>query len=842
MNDNEEIARSVVPEIVARANQPPHSDTAAADSSPAMRLLAAISEPRIALPLLLAVGAVLFLVNLGGYPLYTKGEPREAVTVFDIVHGGGIILPMRAGVELPSKPLLMHWIAAVFSLIAGAVTAFTVRLPSALFAIAGMLACYGYVRRLYDSTVGFIAALILGTTVQYLQAGTGSRVDMTLTFFLTLAFFEFIMIAEGLTRRRMGLYLAIAFAVLAKGPVGLVLPGLVALIWMIIERRWDLMRSLRLVRGALVVAIIGGGWYAAAIYIGGMSFVRKQLIGENLVRFAGGASFHQGHAHPFFYVELALLMGFLPWTILLIVAAIQSVRRPLAITPRLAYLLTWFIAVLIFYNLAASKRGVYLLAVYPALAAILAIYLKEAVCYSKETLFFTTFAGWTAGGALVSAGALAIVSLAVLAVAPAEMRYFMAFWGIRAPGFVPALQAAVRDRWFSALMIPLAVEVLGFHLWRKPGSLGRLIGVTAGATGCIALAANLVVIPAIANTLSLRGFTMQIINTIGHERVGYLGALDYDIAFYSGMKIPIVHGIDPDLPNYLICWSSMYRSMPERLRQSYVIALKSNPTTLDGADVIVLLRRATLAPAPGSNAVEVRWNSLRDHPASDARAAGSSEIRSSAIYPTAPILFATRSAAWPCRNTPSASASNGSSFAAISAPTIPDSASPIPGVAIPGFPLELIVTLPFASATTECAPFSSTLAPVSFASFVAAPIRLVLTSAALEPSSRAISPGCGVSTSGPAALAAFAGPSAASAFNPSASISIGRAGDAPSRSSHVRRSFVSSFIPAPGPKTIALLPAIRCAIVAAAAPPAKWPSRSAIASVINSACAPATIA
>ena len=56
-----------------------------------------------------------------------------------------------------------------------------------------------YVRRLFDDRVGFLTALILGTTVQYLQAGSGARVDMTLTFFLEIAFFEFILIAEGLT-------------------------------------------------------------------------------------------------------------------------------------------------------------------------------------------------------------------------------------------------------------------------------------------------------------------------------------------------------------------------------------------------------------------------------------------------------------------------------------------------------------------------------------------------------------------------------------------------------------------------------------------------------------------
>ncbi|HVA82338.1 MAG TPA: glycosyltransferase family 39 protein [Candidatus Binataceae bacterium] len=605
MNHHEEIVRTVVPELAAPERGASES-AAARRAMPA--LLATLCEPRFAIPFLLGLGALLYLVNLGGYPLYTKGEPREAVTVFDIVHGGGIILPMRAGIELPSKPLLMHWIAALFSLASGQVTAFTVRLPSAMFAIAGMLICYGYVRRLYDSATALIAALIVGTTAQYLQAGTGSRVDMTLTFFLTVAFFEFILIAEGLTRRRMALYVAISLAILAKGPVGLALPGLAALVWIIIERRWDLLRSLKMVRGAIVVAIIGGGWYVAAICLGGMNFVRKQLLAENLVRFIGGSNFHQGHAHPFFYIELALLIGFMPWTILLGVAALGALRNPRPMNPRLTYLLTWFITVIVFYSIATSKRGVYLMALYPALAAILAIYLTDALADPRPSLRYTTVAGWCAGGALVGAGALAIASLAVLAAAPGEMGYFMAFWGVRAPGFVPALRTAASQRWFAAIAISVGVEWLGFYVWRKPGSIARLIGVTAAAAAAITLAANLIVIPAIANTLSLRGFTMQVLNTIGAERFAYLGALDYDVAFYSGLSVPIVHARDPNLPNYLVCWTAMYRTMPEAVRRNYIIALKSNPTELDGGGVIVLLRRATLAPAPGSNAVEVLFD------------------------------------------------------------------------------------------------------------------------------------------------------------------------------------------------------------------------------------------
>jgi len=165
------------------------------------RRLELLSSPPVAIPIILALGILLFIVNLGGAPLYTKGEPREAVTVYDIVHGGGAILPLRAGVEIPSKPLLMHWCAALISLAAGHVDEWTVRLPSAIFAILGVLACYVYVRRLFGPVEGLASALILGTTLQYLQAGSGARVDMTLTFFMEVAFFEFLLMAEGLTRR-----------------------------------------------------------------------------------------------------------------------------------------------------------------------------------------------------------------------------------------------------------------------------------------------------------------------------------------------------------------------------------------------------------------------------------------------------------------------------------------------------------------------------------------------------------------------------------------------------------------------------------------------------------------
>src|ERR1700678_3188588 len=173
----DDAAKATTPSLVPANPSVIADDTHAVNRQLALRL-ATLTRPAVAIPLLLLVGALLFIVNLGGAPIYTKGEAREAVTVFDIVHGGGIILPMRAGVEIPSKPLMMHWLAALISLAAGGVSAWTVRLPSALLAVAGAVACYLYVRRLFEARGALLAALILFTSVQYLQAGAGSRVDM----------------------------------------------------------------------------------------------------------------------------------------------------------------------------------------------------------------------------------------------------------------------------------------------------------------------------------------------------------------------------------------------------------------------------------------------------------------------------------------------------------------------------------------------------------------------------------------------------------------------------------------------------------------------------------------
>jgi len=551
------------------------------------------AAPRFAIPLLTLLCLSAFFVNLGGYPLYTKGEPREAVTVLDMLKGHSLVsflLPMRAGVEIPSKPLLMHWLIASLALISGGLGEWTIRLPSAILATLGVLCCYLYVRRLFSAATGLFAALILATNFQYLQAAGGARVDMTLTFFMEVAFFEFLMIAEDLTARRLPLYFALALAVLAKGPVGVVLPALVALVFMAVERRLNLLARLDLVKGAIVVGVLAGGWYGAAIMIGGKAFFDKQILAENVYTYLNRAGMNPGHGHPFYFVELALLAGFLPWSLLLPAVIFHLARSDKTRDPRLRYLVIWLAVVLLFYSFAEAKRGVYLLALYPALAAMAGLYLAGELERISTPVCMRILSA--AMGLFFAAAAIAgVIGAALIKLWPDLARKPLAAFDIKASGFVPQLAAAISAHGLAVVAIAAAMIAIGYLLARTAPGPGKFAACTAAGVACLSMVANLYVLPATANTITLRDFAAQAARTIGTAKAAYVFGLNYDVAFYSGMTIPVV-AIDPARwPEYLIVGEDTYKALASRQMRDYLPVLKSGPTYLDGTGNMLLLRR-----------------------------------------------------------------------------------------------------------------------------------------------------------------------------------------------------------------------------------------------------------
>jgi 4-amino-4-deoxy-L-arabinose transferase-like glycosyltransferase len=408
---------------------------------------------------------------------------------------------------------------------------------------------------------------------------------------MEVAFFEFILLAEGMSRRWPVLYLAIALAVLAKGPVGLVLPAGAAVIWVALERRWNLLRALHLWWGALLILVIDGGWYLAASWSAGTAFIQKQILAENLFRFFPSAAFHEGHIHSFLYVEGALIAGFMPWSLILPGAAFRFFKsRDRSRSPRLSYLAVWFLTVLVFYNLARSKRGVYLLALYPALATMAGTWFCDVQSLRGHINRWVRASSLTVGIFFVAAGLSALLALWALFYSPETFHGGLQTLGIKASGFVPALQYSVERYPSIAAVVSLAAVAIGIFLSASRETIQSIFAGVGAGVSIIALGANLVVIPAIADTLSLKPFSAAIGHAVGEESVEFLGGIIYEVAFYSGVPIQVIKPGDRSVATFFVCWKPVYLAMAPEMRRHFVPVVESGPTALDGSGGVLLLK------------------------------------------------------------------------------------------------------------------------------------------------------------------------------------------------------------------------------------------------------------
>jgi 4-amino-4-deoxy-L-arabinose transferase-like glycosyltransferase len=156
--------------------------------------------------------------------------------------------------------------------------------------------------------------------------------------------------------------LVAALGTLAKGPVALVLPGLAAAGLRLARRE---LRSLHVVPVLGAAAALAGLWYAVAFAREGWAFV-DVVARENLLRFLDTEAAETGHAHGAPYLFVLGLVGLLPWT------PIASLALAAPRTPATALAAAWTVTGIVFLALAASKRSVYLLPLYPALALLVA--------------------------------------------------------------------------------------------------------------------------------------------------------------------------------------------------------------------------------------------------------------------------------------------------------------------------------------------------------------------------------------------------------------------------------------------------------------------------------------
>ena len=376
--------------------------------------------PAAAILAIALVIAILTLHRLGAGDVCTGNEAVEGVFVQQMVEHGHLLFPVENGNVPMYKPPLFHWTAVAIDRLFGIrkVTAANLRIPSALYAIAGALLAMIFAFEIFGLDVAVLAGLTLAASYQYISQGRFGRVDMALCFFESLSLFAFLWwlprdpTLSGRDARfesnLPALYLlaaALGLGVLAKGPVGAILPGASILIFMIVERRGHQILTM-LDPGAIILgAAIASSWYLACYFSGRFAFLNRQLDTENVGRFFGSL----GAMAPWYYLK-PILLNSAPLSLLVPIAAIYALLSPIATSSNgdstsvpnkgrsaVRLFAIFYFATVIFFSIAAYKRRSYLLPVWPSAAVILAWWIVTIPPLAWRRAATWTFAAVCAG-------------------------------------------------------------------------------------------------------------------------------------------------------------------------------------------------------------------------------------------------------------------------------------------------------------------------------------------------------------------------------------------------------------------------------------------------------------
>lgn len=422
---------------------------------------ATVREILLAAALLLLLFVVWF--EPVGSGLAEPDETRYAQIPREMIARGDFVTPRLNGVPYFEKPPLLYWANAASFLVFGE-TSFAARLPARLAALGTVVLLFLAGRSLWGREAGLAAGLFYLLAPLGFALARSNVTDGLLTFFFAGTLLGG---REAMCRGTQGLRttllaaltgLAAAGAVLAKGAVGVVLPGAILAAWGLITgpRR---LRPLLLGPGVPVFLGVAAPWFVL-MELGHPGFLKFFFVREHLLRFT--TTLHGREGPPFYFLAV-FCAGFLTGLPFIISAVSRLGRAPWRTEPSLElFFLIWLAVVVTFFSFSGSKLPPYILPAFPA-AALLSARASTEPAPGR-------FAAW-----LFQAGVAALL-IGVGALHP-DVRSWIADYELQRFAVAAGIALAAGA---SAAVILAAL--------RKGGSLAAFALGWAGVYGCLVLA------------------------------------------------------------------------------------------------------------------------------------------------------------------------------------------------------------------------------------------------------------------------------------------------------------------------------------------------------------------
>lgn len=353
-----------------------------------------------------------FFIHLGKRDLWSAGEARAALIAEQMQTSQDYVVPKMPEGHSYAKPPLFYWTVLFGPKEAdGRIGGLATRLPSLLSSLF-LIFLVAYIgEKWIQKGVGFFSALVLCTNLKFFWMARVGRIDTLLACFIFLAIIGFY--HSWSTKTSRGLYLAAlscALGTLAKGPIGLFLPALVAIVTLLFFERRTLLQkesflrtqALHLFLAFLFFLLLTLPWYLLIHYRTEGEFSKQFLFRHNVARFLGNAEILENlldldsteanrefdTKQPIWYMVPRLFGDFFPWSIFLPALCFFFWKRPAPQKPDLlSFSALTALTIFLFFSLSSFKRGDYILPMFPALALLTGFYWHQMRSVSPFVLW-----------------------------------------------------------------------------------------------------------------------------------------------------------------------------------------------------------------------------------------------------------------------------------------------------------------------------------------------------------------------------------------------------------------------------------------------------------------------
>ena len=339
--------------------------------------------------LLLIFGAIVLLAANGSLALTDPVESNYALTAKEMIASGDYLSPRIFGNYWYDKPAFFYWEMIASCLIFG-VNEFALRFPGVIMGLLSVTLLYFFARHLYGHRTALLAGGLLASSVGFWYVGKAVITDMTLFFFMSATLVSFYL---GYDSGKPGLYYAAFFfaglAVLTKGPIGFLLPGLLLAVYLVLRKDAKELLHLHWGGGMILFLLVGGSWYYAMYSLHGAVFLETFFGTHNFLR--ATVSEHPGQNVWYYYI-LIFLASFLPWSLPLIYRTAKhlwrekdaALRRVFAEKDTL-FLLVWALGTILVYQCMATKYPTY---TFPSLFPIAILAARSFEGFNEKRMKF----------------------------------------------------------------------------------------------------------------------------------------------------------------------------------------------------------------------------------------------------------------------------------------------------------------------------------------------------------------------------------------------------------------------------------------------------------------------